>query len=172
VHSAWTKIERIYESKGPVRKTTLYKQLYKMKKDSETSMTKYLNDFMFMPRQLTEAGINIRDDLLLIMLLGSLPEEFESFTVAIKSRDEIPSVNNLERDGSEKEKKNDADNEALYTKASKQISSRAKRNKYNTKQQPKFNGKCYECEKIGHKSTVILKKNEKKNKLCNDRNCI
>jgi hypothetical protein len=82
--------------------------------------------------QLTEAGINIPDDLLSIMLLGSLPQEFESFTVAIELRNEIPSINNLkvkllkgeaqqmERDG-RSEKKNNAANEALHTKAPEQI---------------------------------------------------
>jgi len=141
-HSAWTEFERIYESKGPVRKATLYKQLYRMKKDSEITMTKYLNDFTSKAEQLMEAGINIPDDLLSIMLLGSLPEEFENFTVAIESRDEIPSVNNLkiklleeearqtERERRfDKKKKGDASSEALYTKATKQTNSRVNKSK-------------------------------------------
>lgn len=68
-NKAWMELERIYESKGPVRKATLYKQLYRMGKDPDTSMTKYLNEFTNEAEQLTEAGINIPDDLLSIMLL-------------------------------------------------------------------------------------------------------
>jgi len=95
------------------------------------------------------------------MLLGSLLEEFESFTVAIESRDEIPSVSNLkvklleeearqlERDSPDKEKKSETNNEALLTKLT---NLRANKNKNSPKQQ-KFSGKCYECGKIGHKGT-------------------
>jgi len=90
--------------------------------------------------------VSIPDNLLSIMLLGLLPEEFENFTVAIESRDEIPSVNNLkikllkeearqtERDEClDKEKKGDASSEALYTKARKQTNSRVDKNKDNAK---------------------------------------
>lgn len=135
-----------------------------MKKDPDTSMTKYLNDFTNKAEQLTEAGINIPDNLLSIMLLGSLPEEFESFTVAIESRDEIPSVSNLkvklleeearqlERDGRpDKEKKSETNNEALLTKAAKPTNLRANKSKNSSKQQQKFSEKCYECGKVGHK---------------------
>lgn len=107
-------------------------------------MTKYFNDFMCKAEQLTEARINILDNWLSIKLLGLLSEKFKSFIVAIELR-EIPRFNNLKvklleeevwqmkRDESEKEKKNDAGNEALYTKESKQTIFRAIRNKYNTK---------------------------------------
>lgn len=134
-HAAWTELERIYESKGLVRKATLYKQLYRMKKDPDTSIAKFLNDFTSKAEQLTEAGINIPEDLLSIMLLSSLPEDFENFTVAIESRDVIPSVNNLktklleeearqtdEEDGrSQKEKKSEASDEALQKQRNTQI---------------------------------------------------
>lgn len=180
-HAAWTELERIYESKGPVRKATLYKQLYRMKKDPDTSIAKFLNDFTSKAEQLTEAGINIPEDLLSIMLLGSLPEEFENFTVAIESRDVIPSVNNLktklleeearqtdEEDGrSQKEKKSEASDEALYTKTAKHTNPRANKNKNSqSKQQSKFSGKCYECGKIGHKGAdcYVRKKREAKGK--------
>lgn len=49
-------------------------------------------DFSSKAEQLTEVGINILDNLLSIMLLGSSPEDFKYFIVAIESRDEIPSV--------------------------------------------------------------------------------
>lgn len=178
-HEAWTELERIYESKGPVRKATLYKQLYRMKKDSNTSMAKYLNDFTCKAEQLTEAGINIPDDLLSIMLLSSLPEEFESFTVAIESRDEIPNINSLkiklleeearqtERDGrSEKARKNDTGDEALLTKTTKHTNSRMNKNK--NKSQPKFTGKCYECGKIGHKGADCYTKKKRDAKAKDD----
>jgi len=51
-YAAWTELERIYESKGPVRKATLYKQLYRMKKDPDMD-DKVLNNFTSKAEQLT-----------------------------------------------------------------------------------------------------------------------
>lgn len=58
-------------------------------------MTQYITDFTRKAEQLEEAGIDIPDELLAIMLLGSLPVEFENFCVAIESRDQIPTLENL-----------------------------------------------------------------------------
>lgn len=107
------------------------------------------------------------------MLLGSLPERFESFTVIIESRDEIPNVANLkiklfeekaqqkkqtERDGCfDKEKKSDTNSEALYTKTTKQLNLRVNKNKNALKPQPKFNGKCYEYGKMRPKRRLLRK---------------
>lgn len=90
--AAWIELKRVHESKGPVRKATLYKQLYRMRKDRETSMNNYVNSFSNKAEQLVEAGIKIPDDLLSIMLLSSLPDDFENFSIAIESRDEIPNI--------------------------------------------------------------------------------
>jgi len=64
----------------------LYKQLYRLKKNSETTMNEYINTFTNKVVQLTEAGIKIPDDFLSIMLLSSLPDEFENFSITIESR--------------------------------------------------------------------------------------
>jgi len=86
---AWDCLKDVFESRGPVRKAALYKQLLRMEKKRCTTMTQYVNDFTRKAEQLEEAGIEIPDELLSIMLLGSLPSEFENFSVAIESRDKI-----------------------------------------------------------------------------------
>jgi len=91
---AWNELKRVHESKEPVRKATLYKQLYRMRKDPEITMNTYINEFTNKAEQLTEAGIKIPDDLL-SMLLSSLPGDFENFSIAIESRDEIPNIDSL-----------------------------------------------------------------------------
>ncbi|XP_070158031.1 uncharacterized protein [Polyergus mexicanus] len=45
-HEAWEKLRSIYESRGPVRKSVLYKQLYRMKKERGQSMMEYMNNFV------------------------------------------------------------------------------------------------------------------------------
>lgn len=88
-------IKSVFESRGPVRKAALYRQLLRMEKKSETTMTQYVADFTQMAEQLDEAGIKIPDELLSIMLLTSLPTEFENFSIAIESRDDILGLEKL-----------------------------------------------------------------------------
>jgi len=45
----------------------------------------------------TEAGIEIQDNLLSIMLLGSSSTEYENFIIAMKLRDVFPSLESLKR---------------------------------------------------------------------------
>ena len=66
-----------------------------MEKKSSTTITQYIADFTHNTEQLEETGINIPDELLSIILLNSLPVEYENFCIAIESRDNIPSFANL-----------------------------------------------------------------------------
>ncbi|KZC14277.1 hypothetical protein WN55_06726 [Dufourea novaeangliae] len=63
----------MHESKGPVRKAVLYKQLYRTKRERHQKMAKYIGDFVNVAEKLEEAGIKVPDELLSIMLLNSLP---------------------------------------------------------------------------------------------------
>ena len=155
---AWDCLKGIFESKGPVRKATLYKQLLRMKKKPNVSITQHVNDFTSKAGQLEEAGIEIPDELLSIMLLNSLPEEYENFSIAMEARDDIPTLEILKAKLKEEEarqddrdmKTNDGDkkNDALLTRgnAGKHRDSNTKRGSQ------KFDGKCYNCGKIGHRS--------------------
>lgn len=161
---AWDGLKAIYESRGPVRKAALYKQLLRMEKKPNITMTQYVTEFTHKAEQLEEAGIEIPDELLAIMLLGSLPVEFENFCIAIESRDEIPTLENLkiklmeeearQIDRTTKTSENNDNNDALLTKG------RFERSKYSVKPKDKnarantnkFIGKCYNCGKNGHMS--------------------
>lgn len=125
---AWDILKRIFESKGPVRKATLYKQLFRVEKRTDITMTQHVNEFSSKAGQLKEAGVEIPEKLLSIMLLSSLPAQYENFSVAIKSRDDVPSLETLKAKLREEEaRQNDRDtkttdngkkNEALLTRGS------------------------------------------------------
>jgi len=54
-------------------------------------MTQHVTEFVTkIDEQIAEAGIVIQDDLLSIMLLGTLPTEYENFIVAVESRNVLP----------------------------------------------------------------------------------
>lgn len=94
-HEAWEKLKNIYESKGPVKKSVLYKQLYRMKKEQGQSMMEYINGFVDKVEQLEDAGIKLPEELASIIILNSLPSEYENFCVAMESRDNIPTIDFL-----------------------------------------------------------------------------
>ncbi|KZC14392.1 hypothetical protein WN55_06998 [Dufourea novaeangliae] len=100
-------------------------QLLHIKK-AETSAVAWglLQDTNESKEQLEEAGINIPDELLSIMLLNSLPTEYEAFCITIESRDDIPSVESLKLKLIEQEARRDdqvtkesiPNNDALFVK--------------------------------------------------------
>lgn len=55
-------------------------------------MSQYINNFQEKINLLEDVGIEIPSELQSIMLLNSLPEDYENFCVAIESRDQIPMV--------------------------------------------------------------------------------
>lgn len=152
----------MFESRSPIKKAALYKQLLRMEKKANISMTQYVTDFTRKAEQLEEAGIEIPDELLSIMLLLSLPTEFENFSIAIESRGNIPTLENLkiklieeEARQSDRVEKTDEDNnnDALLTKERFERSKRPNNKSSNSlAKTSRFAGKCYNCGKIGHMS--------------------
>lgn len=161
---AWDTLVQMYESRGPVRKAALYKKLYRMKKEPSQTMASYISAFCNVAEKLEEVGIQIPTELLSIMILNSLPAEYENFCVAIESRDDIPSIESLkaklieeEARRSERDNKHDIhedENDALVTKTKRKSikNAQSNTNQRDTKLKPKFTGKCFKCGKIGHRA--------------------
>lgn len=158
---AWDGLKAVFESRGPVRKAALYKQLLRMEKKTNITMTQYVADYTRKAEQLEEAGIEIPDELLSIMLLGSLPSEFENFNVAIESRDEIPTLENLKIKLIEEEARQsdrmsktseDSNTNALLTKGRSKHAHAKSKDNFTKANAGKFVGKCFNCGKNGHMS--------------------
>ncbi|XP_003366966.1 conserved hypothetical protein, partial [Trichinella spiralis] len=86
----WLKLASIYESKGPARKATLLKRLILNKMNDEQNLNDFLREFFNCVDKLKAMDLEIADDLLSILLLYAIPDSYESFRVAIESRDELP----------------------------------------------------------------------------------
>lgn len=165
LHEAWEKLRSIYESRDSVRKSVLYKQPYRMKKEQGQSMMEYVNGFVEKVEQLEDAGIKLPEELASIIMLNSLPTEYENFCVAMESRDNIPTIDfrktklieeEARRIGQDDGKGQDLENNALvvhnkgFNKNVKDTHTKYTKNK--------FTGKCYKCNKIGHKSAECKSK--------------
>lgn len=75
----WLKLESIYQSKGPARKATLLKQLTLQRMEGGGDVREHVSKFFDAVDKLSEMEVIINPDLLAIMLLYSLPPNFENF---------------------------------------------------------------------------------------------
>lgn len=89
---AFQKLKDVFEPTGPVRKVYLFKRLLQLKMSTTDSLSNHINEFSQIADSLSSIDIKLDDELLSIILLSSLPSSYESFIVAIESRDELPSL--------------------------------------------------------------------------------
>ncbi|GBM27093.1 hypothetical protein AVEN_189867-1 [Araneus ventricosus] len=88
----WEKIESTYQSKGPARKVNLLKSLLQLKMEIVSDVRDHIRKFLDFIDKLQDLDIVIDEDFTSVMLLYSLPANFETFRVAIASRDELPKL--------------------------------------------------------------------------------
>lgn len=87
---AWDKLSEVYESSEPDRKVTLLKQLILAKANSLNEMVNHLNTFFTTANELRKMKTNIPDEMLSVLLLYSIPKDFENFRSEIEELDELP----------------------------------------------------------------------------------
>ena len=149
----WTKLESIYQSKGPARKASLLKRLTLTKMKEDDNAKSHLDQFFDAVDKLSEMDLIINDELLAIMLLYSLPDSFENFRCAIESRDELPTSETLrikikEESEARKGKSTDVQEDAMLTR---RFNPRERGEQFKKTGQS-FMYKCYRCKKVGHKA--------------------
>ena len=162
-HAMWTRLKEIYQSQGPARKATLLKKLTLHKMATTGDVRDHMNEFFDTVDKLGDMDIKIHPDQLAIMLLYSLPANFENFRCAIESRDVLPTPEALRakiieendaRNSSEREMSN-----AMFVNKSgnRKGQNRNKRNDSNssandTYEKSKKNNipRCKICKKPGH----------------------
>lgn len=84
------KLQEVYQSKGPARKATLLKQLTLTRIEKCGDVRTHISTFFDIVDKLKDMDVEINNDLLAILLLYSLPPEYENFRCAIESRDTLP----------------------------------------------------------------------------------
>lgn len=166
---AWKRLEEIYKPSGPARKVTLYKKLLSLSMSDGMSMAEYLNLFADIVEKLAEVNIDIKDELLVIILLSSLPKTYENFVFAMETRDDLPPLKVLRVKLLEEGERRCQEN-TTNTVSSEQLAFYANDNRKNknhnnnkhtkNKKQQQFSGKCYKCGLHGH---VAAKCTTKKN---------
>lgn len=160
-HEIWTKLEGIYESKGPMQKAALLNSLISHKMQDGDDARESIQEFLDIVDKLADISIEI-NDLLSVMMLRSLPESFENFRCAIASRDDFPSpetlrVKILEEYETRKSSGQKASNQnALMAGKPFRKKNKAKRqNKSGEEKSSNRNTKvkCNNCQRFGHETS-------------------
>lgn len=152
---AWDKLKEHFVSDRPAQKSSIIKRLVRFKYDESVDMEAFLMDYTSTVEQLTELGIIIPDEVLVILLLASLPDDFEHFVTAIETRDELPllallRIKLLDETNRRKEKNaEEASNKAFVSKSQKKNFLKKKNNKG-----------CYICGSTKHWKNKCDKKKE------------
>ncbi|KAI4475152.1 hypothetical protein M0802_015266 [Mischocyttarus mexicanus] len=141
-----------------MRQGLLLKQLVRKEMRSSQDISEYINEFNKIVERLEETGIEFSKRLSGLFFLNSLPSEYETICVAIKSREKFPSLEELKIKLIEEqmrikdkfaENRSESEEALVATKRDVQQSQRKTYpsidNKYKGKDR-----KCYICEKIGH----------------------
>lgn len=149
-NEVWVKLENIYRSQGPAKKALLLEKLLRNKLSNEKEdMRDHLKTFFEVVDKLADMNVKINDDLLSIMLLHTLPDTFENFACAIKSRDALPTPEILKikvmEEWESRNQKTEKSEEAGLIARNYQKNNNGKQSEY-------FPYECRRCHKKGHKA--------------------
>ncbi|KRY26977.1 Retrovirus-related Pol polyprotein from transposon TNT 1-94, partial [Trichinella spiralis] len=98
----------------------------------------------------------VANNLLSILLLYAIPDSYESFRVAIESRDELPKPEVLKikllEECEARKNREPKHNDAMFARGKCQLknSQRAIENSHRKDNEKSFKYKCYRCGKVGH----------------------
>lgn len=169
----WLKLQAIYQSSEPARKATLLKRLTLHRMADGSDVREHLCNFFDTVDKLADMNLDINPDLLTIMLLYSLPTNFENFRCAIESRDELPTPETLrikivEESDARKNDTNDVSSDALLAKKNVERFNQKERldnTKHDdsglSRKRNHFKLRCFKCKKQGHKPSKCRSGNKR-----------
>ena len=84
-HALWLKLESLFEQKTASKKAFLIKKLVNMKYREGVKVTEHLNNFQSVINQLATMNMKIEDEMQALLLLGSLPDNWETFVITVSN---------------------------------------------------------------------------------------
>nr|KYP66486.1 Retrovirus-related Pol polyprotein from transposon TNT 1-94 [Cajanus cajan] len=173
----WKKLESMYETKNAQSKIFMMRKLMNLKLQEGRAVAEHLNDFEGLVMQLISAGLTLEDEMQALLLLGSLPDSWDTLVVSLSNSAPEGKVSlNMVRNSilnEEIRRRDVAKNEthALVTERRSRSKSRTPRG-HRDHSKSRERRSCYNCGKPGHlkKNCRFLKKEIQDKNQANDRN--
>ncbi|KAM2683111.1 hypothetical protein EV1_044763 [Malus domestica] len=154
----WTKLESLFEKKTPAKKAFLIKELINVKYKDGLSVAEHLNNFQNIINQLATMKMTIEDELQALLLLGSLPDSWETFVVSISNSASngvltLDNVKNSMLNEETRRKTSGTDSSQVFVTENRGRSkSRGPRGhgRSPSRSKSRFRGACHHCGKEGH----------------------
>lgn len=162
-NEAWKKLEDVYMPKSPLQMVSLYRSLANHKMADGGDVVNHLNEFSKLTDKLAEIGMQIQEELLTVILLSSLPKSYESFIIAVGTRDDLPKLAFLKQRILEESKRRTGEVSNVTVNSMNNQAFAIKSNKYNknpngNKKQRQFQGQCFVCGMSGHYANKCKKR--------------
>lgn len=151
----WEKLKNMYESEGPTRKAMLLEELIHHKMGETQDMRDHVSKFFDTVNKLEAMNIKIPQEMIVILLLSSVPKSYESLRVAIKSRRELPppeelKIKLLDEYQVRQRQIDDRNSEAMLISKHRKNNTEREREKPTQSRTAEQRFKCHRCGKPGH----------------------
>jgi hypothetical protein len=181
-YTLWTKLEALYERKTTQNEASTIRRLVNLKYRETRNVSKHLSDFQRLINQLTNMKMVLEDELQALLLLSSLPDNWDTLVVSLSNSApqgvltlDIVKDSMFNEEARRKEQGMPPESEALVT----EYRGRSIHKKFNTRDKSrgssgdKFKGKswarkdveCFYCHEKGHmkKECRKLKREQQEN---------
>ena len=170
----WKKLESMYEKKNAQGKVFLIRKIMNLKLSEGRSVSQHLNDFEGLVTELAVAGMSMDNEMQACLLLGSLPDSWDTLVVSLSNSapDGVVTMDTVKKsmDNEELRRRNIAStsSQALVTENRSRSRGRGHA-QFRDRSKSREKRRCYHCGKEGHlKRNCYLLKQEKGKKVQND----
>ena len=80
-HELWEKIDIMLENKNVVNRVSIFRKLVRLRYQDDSSMVEHMNAFQGLINQTTLLEVPLVDEVLTLLLLGSLRDSWETLVV-------------------------------------------------------------------------------------------
>lgn len=172
----WKKLQSIHESQGPVRKAMLLKSLIHVKLNDGDDMRTHLANFSDIVDKLEDLKLKIDPELVTILMLYSVPENYEPFRVAIETREKLPTPEELkiklleEFQSRKRMNTEEASTTAMFVSKQNKPKGQSARN-FAEKKDERKEIICFKCKKVGHYARYCKKQPNVQKKSSEESKC-
>ena len=89
---AWMKLKELHESKQITNRLTLRLQFISIRMAPGSDMLDHINKVRDLASQLRDTGVKLDDEEIIAVIFLSLPDQYNTLTVALQSRKDIPDL--------------------------------------------------------------------------------